>query len=87
MSKGVLTTMLAGVDVGARLHSAADNVLDIQTKSSSTAPASCLRPLLGDELRPLPNAEEVSLDFPNDFHSLLSAVQQPPCFLEEPRDD
>ena len=51
--------------------------------SPFAAEAHRLCPFLGYEFLPLPNAEEVLLDFPYDLHRLRSAVNRPPCFLEE----
>ena len=83
VEKDVHDDIVAGCDPGAHFHAAAHNMLCIQRKPSLAAPTDRLRSPFRDQLLPLSNAEEVLLDFTNNFHRLWGAVQSPSCPLEE----
>ena len=75
--------VMTGVDLTRDSFAAAYDVIGVEREPCFAAPAFGLGFFLGDQLSPLPNAEEVLLDFPDDFHRLWSAVQGSPCLLEE----
>ena len=65
------------------LLATADDMPRVQSMSRLAAPAHRLWPLLGNELFPLPDTEEVLLDSTNHLHRLRGAVQCSPCFLTD----
>ena len=75
--------VMTGVDLTRDSFAAAYDMIGVEREPCFAAPAFRLCPFLGDHLSPLPDAEEVLLDFPDDFHRLWSAVQGSPCLLEE----
>ena len=62
--------VMAGTNLSGNILAAVDGVLGIEREPSISAPASRLRRLLGNELLPLHNAEEVFQNIPYDLHCL-----------------
>ena len=74
---------MPGVDLSTYFSAVAYDMLRVERKSSLAASSFRLGSLLGDWFFSPPDTEEVLLDLSDNLHGLRSAVQGPPCPLED----